>query len=88
MTIYQTMTDLDLIYQNQRALILLKIPADLPQDDGVARDLAQKNKPAVIPGSAFGPGIHARLSYSINGNIGRSNGTLNSILRRIAILKF
>ena len=47
--------------------IFAKIPAGYLQDDvAFARDLAQKDKLAVVPGSAFGPGGEGfiRISYA------------------------
>jgi aminotransferase len=49
--------------------IFAKIPAQLLQDDwAFARDLAEKNKLAIIPGSSFGLGGagYIRLSYAIS----------------------
>jgi len=81
--VYQTMTDLgfDIPKPAGAFYIFAKIPADLPQDDvAFARDLAQKNKLAVIPGSAFGPGGegYVRLSYAA------SMATLEEAMARLS----
>lgn len=67
--VYQTMINLGFTIPRPAGAfyIFAKIPAGYHQDDfEFARDLAVKNKLAVVPGSAFGPGGegYIRLSYA------------------------
>lgn len=67
--VYQTMTNLGFKIPKPAGAfyIFAKIPAGYHQNDvEFARDLAFKNKLAVVPGSAFGPGGegYIRLSYA------------------------
>lgn len=67
--VYDTMTQLGfkVAKPDGAFYIFAKIPAGYIQDDFVfARDLAQKNGLALIPGSSFGPGGegYIRLSYA------------------------
>lgn len=67
--VYQTMTALGFEVPKPAGAfyIFAKIPADFTQDDvAFARDLAEKNQVAFVPGSAFGPGGegYVRLSYA------------------------
>ncbi len=60
---------MDSLYQNrlEHFIFFAKIPEKFEQDDTkFARDLAQKNQLAVVPGSSFGPGGegYVRLSYA------------------------
>lgn len=67
--VYQTMISLGFVVPKPAGAfyIFAKIPAGYLQDDvAFARDLAQKDKLAVVPGSAFGPGGegYIRISYA------------------------
>ena len=67
--VYQTMTALGFKIPKPAGAfyIFAKIPADFTPDDvAFARDLAEKNQLAFVPGSAFGPGGegYVRLSYA------------------------
>ncbi|GMA70130.1 aminotransferase [Leuconostoc litchii] len=67
--VYEKMTELGfkVAKPDGAFYIFAKIPAGYSQDDFVfARDLAQKNGLALIPGSSFGPGGegYVRLSYA------------------------
>ncbi|MET3357484.1 UNVERIFIED_ORG: aminotransferase [Leuconostoc holzapfelii] len=67
--VYQTMMSLGFVVPKPAGAfyIFAKIPAGYLQDDvAFARDLAQKDKLAVVPGSAFGPGGegYIRISYA------------------------
>lgn len=80
--VYDQMTQLGFTVPkpNGAFYIFAKIPAELSQDDvAFARDLAYKNKLALIPGSAFGPGGegYVRISYAA------SMTTLQEAMKRL-----
>lgn len=81
--VYQSMTDLgfQIPKPDGAFYIFAKIPTGYNQDDfEFARDLAHKNKLAVIPGASFGPGGegYIRLSYA------DSMANLNEAMTRLA----
>ena len=86
--VYQTMISLGFVVPKPAGAfyIFAKIPAGYLQDDvAFARDLAQKDKLAVVPGSAFGPGGegYIRISYAASmAQLKEAMGRLSAYMAR------